>query len=342
MIVINSSQSHAPGEIMRLKQGSHLNDTPSTTVTDEPAKEQGDAMSPSDREEFFSEKNQVSKFLHRDLFKKVDVSENSARQLENYKQQFEDNQTKQRMNEAKMALLTDSLKEYSQFHEDLPNSSSAARAADQQAENKSKSSKDFCKEIAKDIKSIKEGYLDVYYKALENYVKFFQSVSTLLSELAKLISDGSDNKVKIDATKLEALLKTLQTDTEPRKNSQLFPSDSNKSATKSQAEDWAKKFGLPDSCIKQAPDRGWYVKVDMSPIEDMIKGLDAIKTSEVSSAKYQAWKAGFDANVEKIQNLVQTLSQKYTSATSTYDNLVKVLSSTITTMYDADKEFLKN
>lgn len=206
------------------------------------------------------------------------------------------------------------------------------------------SSKDFCKEIEETIADINDDYLKIYEDVLALYVEFYQELSDIISELGSLISDADDNKVKVDSKRLNTLLNTLKT---KYQNKQLYPVDSSKSATRAEADDWANKLGLPSSCVVADGKGGYKVMMDLSPINKMISDLSALKDkdgndAQLSSAKYQAWKAGFDAQVEKINNQVQTLSQKYTTANSTFDNLVKVLSSTITAMYDADKEFLKN
>lgn len=206
------------------------------------------------------------------------------------------------------------------------------------AQSFSKSSKEFCEEIAEIIGETKKDYLQIYEKVLEKYIMLFKSLSDILSELPKLINDGKDNKVTVNSGKLKELLEALKN---KYKNEVLYPTEFGKKVSQEEAEDWAEKLGLPDSCVQSDGRGGYVVKFDLSPIDEMINGLGAV-SGEISSAKYQAWKAGFDAQVEKINNYVQTLSQKYTTANSTYDNLVKVLSSTITSLYDADKEFLKN
>ncbi|HBW2601677.1 TPA: IpaD/SipD/SspD family type III secretion system needle tip protein, partial [Salmonella enterica subsp. enterica] len=62
---------------------------------------------------------------------------------------------------------------------------------------------------------------------------------------------------------------------------------------------------------------------------------------EMDNAKYQAWQSGFKAQEENLKTTLQTLTQKYSNANSLYDNLVKVLSSTISSSLETAKSFLQ-
>ncbi len=75
-----------------------------------------------------------------------------------------------------------------------------------------------------------------------------------------------------------------------------------------------------------------------------ITGLGAAGSDsklEMDNAKYQAWQSGFKAQEENLKTTLQTLTQKYSNANSLYDNLVKVLSSTISSSLETAKSFLQ-
>lgn len=61
-----------------------------------------------------------------------------------------------------------------------------------------------------------------------------------------------------------------------------------------------------------------------------------------SSAEYQAFQAGFDAQEQIIQTTMQTMTQKYNTAVSLVDNLYKILSSTISSCTETLKAYLTN
>lgn len=326
---------------------------------DQSERQQGDLDPLLSRKKYFDEVNGSKKFEYRNIFKKALPANSSKSQLENCEKELNENKTKRLMNTNKFDGLVNL------FADDMQDKLSASNKAKGQssgmtngglipgeegfvngegasgsasAQTEAKSSKEFCEEIAKIIGETRTDYLEVYEKVLEKYIGFFKGMSDILSQLPNLISDGKDNKVTVDEGKLRELLEELNG---KYKDQVLYPTEPGKSVCEKEAKDWAEKLGLPEDCV-QSGEGGSVVKFDLSPIKEMLEGLSAVKDGEISSAKYQAWKAGFDAQVEKINNYVQTLSQKYTTANSTYDNLVKVLSSTITSMYDADKEYLKN
>lgn len=331
---------------------------------DQSEEQKGDSNPLSSRKNYFDDVNGVKKFEYRDVFKKSVPASNSKSQLENYKKELNENKAKRLMNANKFGGLADLFaNDVAEMQDKLPESNKAkgqpsgmtnealipgvtgyfangeGSSGSGSATTEAKSSKEFCEEIARIIGETRTDYLEVYEKVLEKYIGFFKDMSDILSQLPNLIDDGKDNKITVKAEKLKALLEGLKT---KYQNQVLYPTESGKLVSKEEAEDWAEKLGLPASCVQPDGSGNYVVKFDLSPIDEMLKGLGAVSNGEVSSAKYQAWKAGFDAQVEKINNYVQTLSQKYTTANSTYDNLVKVLSSTITSMYDADKEYLRN
>lgn len=331
---------------------------------DQSEQHKGDSNPLLSRKKYFDEVDGLKKFEYRDVFKKATPVRDSKLQSENYEQEFNDNKSKRLMNTNKLSWLTDLFMDDADNMQNKLSESNKAKGQSSEITNgeqvsgvadyavndegvsgsglattEAKSSKEFCEEIARMIGETKTDYLEVYEKILEKYIGLFKDLSDILSQLPNLIDDGKDNKITVDAGKLKALLEALKT---KYQNQVLYPTESGKKASKSEAEDWAEKLGLPASCVQPDGSSGYVVKFDLSPIDEMLNGLGAVSNGEISSAKYQAWKAGFDAQVEKINNYVQTLSQKYTTANSTYDNLVKVLSSTITSMYDADKEYLKN
>lgn len=98
------------------------------------------------------------------------------------------------------------------------------------------------------------------------------------------------------------------------------------------------------SCVQKAADGNWVVVVDMTPIDTMIRDVGALGSGtelELDNAKFQAWQSGFKAQEENLKNTLQTLTQKYSNANSLFDNLVKVLSSTISSCLETAKSFLQ-
>jgi Type III secretion systems tip complex components len=119
------------------------------------------------------------------------------------------------------------------------------------------------------------------------------------------------------------------------------------------AEKWAIDLGLPDDAILKSAndDITWLVKLDFSPVNTMIDSLEAMKKKTppdadgkvtLSTSHFQAWKTGFDAQADRIKNKSTVMAQKLVNAQSIYENLIKVLSSTIAAMMETNKLFLQN
>ncbi|EAX0009458.1 SPI-1 type III secretion system needle tip complex protein SipD, partial [Salmonella enterica] len=113
-----------------------------------------------------------------------------------------------------------------------------------------------------------------------------------------------------------------------------------------EARQWLSELNLPNSCLKSYGS-GYVVTVDLTPLQKMVQDIDGLgapgKDSklEMDNAKYQAWQSGFKAQEENLKTTLQTLTQKYSNANSLYDNLVKVLSSTISSSLETAKSFLQ-
>ncbi|EKL3025453.1 SPI-1 type III secretion system needle tip complex protein SipD, partial [Salmonella enterica] len=177
---------------------------------------------------------------------------------------------------------------------------------------------------------------------------FYQAFSDILSKMGGWLSPGKDgNTIKLNVDSLKSEISSLINKyTQINKNTILFPSQTGSgvtTATKAEAEQWIKELNLPDSCLK-ASGSGYVVLVDTGPLSKMVSDLNGIGSGsalELDNAKYQAWQSGFKAQEENLKTTLQTLTQKYSNANSLYDNLVKVLSSTISSSLETAKSFLQ-
>ncbi|EGW99678.1 type III effector protein IpaD/SipD/SspD [Escherichia coli G58-1] len=193
--------------------------------------------------------------------------------------------------------------------------------------------------IANSINNINEQYLKVYEHAVSSYTQMYQGFSAVLSSLAGWISPGGNdgNSVKLQVNSLKKALEELK---EKYKDKPLYPA--NNTVSQEQANKWLTELGGTIGKVSQK-NGGYVVNINMTPIDNMLKSLDNLGgNGEVvlDNAKYQAWNAGFSAEDETMKNNLQTLVQKYSNANSIFDNLVKVLSSTISSCTDTDKLFL--
>ncbi|EFY9945577.1 type III secretion system needle tip complex protein IpaD [Shigella boydii] len=193
--------------------------------------------------------------------------------------------------------------------------------------------------IANSINDINEQYLKVYEHAVSSYTQMYQEFSAVLSSLAGWISPGGNdgNSVKLQVKSLKDALTTLKKNYE---NKPLYPATN--TVSEQEANKWLTELGGTIGTVS-AKKGGYVVSINMTPINNMLSSLDKLGTTDevvLDNAKYQAWNAGFSAEDETMKNNLQTLVQKYSNANSIFDNLVKVLSSTISSCTDTDKLFL--
>lgn len=193
--------------------------------------------------------------------------------------------------------------------------------------------------IADSINDINEQYLKVYEHAVSSYTQMYQEFSAVLSSLAGWISPGGNdgNSVKLQVKSLKDALTTLKKNYE---NKPLYPATN--TVSEQEANKWLTELGGTIGTVS-AKKGGYVVSINMTPINNMLSSLDKLGTTDevvLDNAKYQAWNAGFSAEDETMKNNLQTLVQKYSNANSIFDNLVKVLSSTISSCTDTDKLFL--
>lgn len=205
--------------------------------------------------------------------------------------------------------------------------------------------------VADTISAIGEHYLGVYENVVEVYTHFYQDYSDISSSLGGWLSAGEDgNTVKLDVTSLKNELNQLiQKYGNVSEETVLFPTQSGDTlttATEAEARQWLDELDLPESCLVSSG-TGYVILVDLSPVQKMVEDIDGLGTTgsnsilELDNAKYQAWQSGFKSQEESMNTTLQILTQKYSNAYSLYDNLVTVLSSTISSCLEAAKSFLE-
>lgn len=195
---------------------------------------------------------------------------------------------------------------------------------------------------------VKEDYYDVFEGGLAKYIQFYKELGLILAEMASLIKDGADEgKIKYDYKtlhdKLDTLLKKYK---DPNGNpngklAQLYPVDFSQNTTEADARKWAKDMGLPTSSVIKNASGTYYVAIDLGPLENMKKNIQYPHDSnkELTNTEYQAWLTGFNAQEEQIKTTISSLTGRFSNANSIYDNVVKILSSTISSLADMSKRY---
>ena len=197
---------------------------------------------------------------------------------------------------------------------------------------------------------IKDDYLDVYARLVEAYAKLYSEFNAdILARLTEWVSPQGDDKgtIVLDVGLLEQALQVLISRYSlPNPNSVLFPvpgdDGSVGGASKEDALKWLAAMGLPSSCLKQLPDGSYCVVMDLSPFSTMIDGMPARNGNGKASllpAGFQAWQAAFNAQQQEVESALQKHTQKYSNANSIHDNVQKVISSTLSALFEMLKAF---
>lgn len=206
------------------------------------------------------------------------------------------------------------------------------------------SSDDFFDKLLELIDLIKNGYLAGYEHLIAAYSEFFSDFNELITAKMKdwIEGAGDGKEVKLDTKALkEALEALIRKYSHPNPESVLFPAPGMEGASKEEAEKWLKALGLPASCLKPNGDGTYSVVMDLGPLTLMLDGIQP-GTGWVTwdTAKFQSWQTGFNAQEERMKNMLQTFTQKYSNANSYHDNFNKTLSSHLNQYADMLKAML--
>lgn len=196
------------------------------------------------------------------------------------------------------------------------------------AEFSTSSSKEICDAVADAIGSMGENYLDPFQEAVEVYASFYSDFSEAIASLKNYIK-ADDDKIVFDGEGFAAELSAV---------TNKYKGDSGvlyRASSPEEARAWAKEMGLdPDKCVV-----GKTVRIDLSPIDKLIADTKKNKNVTLNSAQWAAYQSSVDIVKDSVQTSMQSLTQKYSNANSTFDNLVKILSSTISQLLESDKSF---
>lgn len=214
------------------------------------------------------------------------------------------------------------------------------------AELKSSSkSSNVADQIGDIIGNVKEDYYDIFEGALAKYIQFYKELGEIMASMGSLTTPSdSEGKVKFKFKTLrDALIKLKYNFMGDFNSFQLYPLDVSKNTkTKEDAEKWARDMGLPASSVRTSYDgTEYYVSLDFAPLDVMIDKM--IYTNgdpqELTNTEYQAWLTGFNAQEEQIKTTISSLTGRFSNANSIYDNVVKILSSTIGSLADMSKRY---
>ncbi|WP_160118124.1 IpaD/SipD/SspD family type III secretion system needle tip protein [Pandoraea pulmonicola] len=178
--------------------------------------------------------------------------------------------------------------------------------------------------------------MDAYADIMQTLTEFYSDVSEAIAECSQHMHADADGKnMVVDAEAIRGLLQKVL--------DKFSVSMKDVSLTAAQAQALQREFGNTVT-LKQKADGTYGVVINTGRLQAMIKSLDGEgKDWTIDNAKYQAWWTnGIISEENGIQTEVQTMAEKYSHRITVYDNLVKVLSSTIAAMQEVWKGYLQN
>jgi type III secretion system IpaD/SipD/SspD family effector len=194
---------------------------------------------------------------------------------------------------------------------------------------------DFYAQISAMLGLLKTEWLSKYQDALGKFLDFYQKFSDIMEQL-KPVADGDKGDIKIDFTTVRDLLVTLMAN---------FGLDTNALASfpnEKAADSFKNSLGLPGLKVTGPDANGkWHVKMDVSAVDDLVESMPTDGEVKWDSARYNAWVSSKDSNMEQIKHVSKVLGEKLSEMTQKYDNIVKILSSTIDKISEADMGFVR-
>jgi len=191
------------------------------------------------------------------------------------------------------------------------------------------------------IGDTKANLVDPYTEITEMMTRFFGDISDLMGKLSGCIKEGKDSShLSIDgeaiAKACEGVINAWGGVQGLRSKDKWLTFDFDKAT----ADKWAKELGNAIEIINNG-DGTYSMRPNLTELTAMMNSTPADNPWEPNVSAYQAWNAGFSGQKDAIQNKVQTLVEKYSRMNSTFDNMVKILSSTMQAMLETEKAYLQ-
>lgn len=200
---------------------------------------------------------------------------------------------------------------------------------------------EFYEQIGLLLAALKENWLSKYQDAMKTFLAFYEEFQDILEKI-KVTGTGDKGDVNLDFKEAKEALVALM---------EKYGMDENALASfssEADAQAFVDNMGLPGLKVTPGKDGTFVVKIDMSAVaaleqsmpEQPESGGGIVIPIRWDSARYNAWVSNKDGNVEQIKHISKVLGEKLSETTQQFDNIVKILSSTIDKITDADMSFV--
>ncbi len=204
---------------------------------------------------------------------------------------------------------------------------------------------DFFAQISALLEVLKTEWLSKYQDAMAKFLEFYQKFSDIMEDL-KPVADGDKGDVSPNFSavysRLVELAKEFGTDPSVVNALASFP-------TQAAADQFIQSMGLPGLKVMRGEDGKYHVMMDVSAVEQVAESMVLVNTplgpilkAKLDSAAYNAWVSSKDSNMEQIKHVSKVLGEKLNEMTQKFDNIVKILSSSIDKMSEANNAYVHN
>ncbi|MBB5390582.1 MULTISPECIES: IpaD/SipD/SspD family type III secretion system needle tip protein [unclassified Herbaspirillum] len=201
------------------------------------------------------------------------------------------------------------------------------------------------KQLSDAISQWENGNQDKYAAALDQYTKMYQGISDILGKFGQWVHSDNENYMKVDFGDIKKALEGLLKKYDPPSQSQLIAGKAPRGGlTQDEAKAVCKLLGLDEGqcCYKNSADGTYCVIPDLSQVRKMRDGLPAQENGHrISIASYNAWKAGFDSQMSRVEDSLQARGQKENNDYGNFQNFQKTIVELIKSMTDMLRQFLQ-
>lgn len=192
---------------------------------------------------------------------------------------------------------------------------------------------DFYAQISALLGVLQTEWLSKYQESMNVFLKFYQKFSDIMEKI-KFEASGDKGDVTADLGPVRADLIALMQEFVSFQNSMAsFPS-------LGAAEAFRDSLGLPGLEIYEQSNGTYHVIMDVTAVEGLVASMPPDGRFTWDSARYNSWISAKDSNMEQIKHMSKVLGEKLSEMTQKYDNIVKILSSTIDKITEADMSFV--
>lgn len=184
------------------------------------------------------------------------------------------------------------------------------------------------------ISEAKEAIIDPYGQLVSEYMNYTQAVTDVMSDLSSYVT-ASD-----DGSKVTFKAKELSDDIQAKLNTLSNWSITLPGTAVLSSSDWSSEL-KGNFNVTSNPNGTTTLTLDVTNLRGMQNSLASYSDGDISVTQYNAWYSGFSSQKDNVQNLSQSIAEKFSKMNTTFDDLVRVMSSTITALLEAEQKSLQ-